>query len=163
MKNIFVLLIGLALIEACGKNAGGDAYGPLTPQEQIDPLSAQEKYLELVNQHRKLLGLRNLVHSEVIEEVAMDYSETMAKRGWISHLGLGGRCKRIRQMITQGNRCGEILASGQKDAQSVFRAWLNSPKHREAIEDPNYSHTGFGHSQNREGKLFWSQMFLEIQ
>src|SRR5690606_207215 len=104
MKNIFVLLIGLALIEACGKNAGGDAYGPLTPQEQIDPLSAQEKYLELVNQHRKLLGLRNLVHSEVIEEVAMDYSETMAKRGWISHLGLGGRCKRIRQMITQGNR-----------------------------------------------------------
>lgn len=49
---------------------------------------------------------------------------------------------------------GENIAYGYTSSSSVFQGWLNSSGHRANIENPNYTHVGFGLT----GK-YWTVVF----
>lgn len=169
MKKI-TLLFALVLLVSCGKNSSSHAPQPetLTPTApeiqtpQIDPVVV-DKYLKMVNDYRAGLGLATLEMAPIIEEVALGHSTAMARgRNFFGHGGWRTRCAELRERL-KGTLCGEIVARGQKTHEDVFRAWLNSPPHREVIEGKTYTHTGLGFIADRKGMIYWTQMFLVIE
>lgn len=54
---------------------------------------------------------------------------------------------------------GENIAWGQKSAQEVVTAWMNSAGHRANILNPNFTQIGVGHYQSGAGTQYWTQLF----
>lgn len=122
-----------------------------------------EQYLELINEYRINKGLRPLVYNEIIEEIAARHSKGMALRTRpFGHYGFSGRCRHVRNRVAPIKLCGEVVAMGQKDARAVFRAWINSPAHKEELENPSFTHTGLGVVKDVRGQIFWTQLMVEI-
>lgn len=139
------------------------AFGLFDVSASQDPF-VMDTYLTLVNNHRAKLGMRPVEPSPHIEKVAVDHSRQMARgRQFFGHTGWKQRCGEIKEKMGHGNLCGEIIARGQKNAHAVFRAWLNSPPHRQVIEGRRYTHTGLGYYKDLKGTINWTQLFLELR
>lgn len=126
--------------------------------------SISSEYMTLINTHRENLGLEPLMLDEEMSKVALTHSANMAS-GKVSfgHTGFSQRCSENREIMGGGNLCGEIVAAGQSTVQKVFTSWMNSSGHRSKIEEPRYTHTGFGYAKNAEGKMYWTQVFLQVE
>jgi len=53
---------------------------------------------------------------------------------------------------------GENIAKGQRSAQEVVTAWMNSEGHRANILNRSYTHIGVGYVQDGN---YWTQMFIQ--
>jgi uncharacterized protein YkwD len=143
MWKLLSCLILLNLALACGdgfEKKQAKKTGQTQEAQEIDASTLNQMYLELVNDHRNKLGLDQLTYHASIHEISYSHSK-----------GIG----RIKL-------CGEIVAMGQKNIKAVFQAWLDSPKHREAIEEPRYSHSGLAVYTDVRGVKYWTQMFVEL-
>jgi uncharacterized protein YkwD len=121
-----------------------------------------DQFMGLLNDHRAELGLKPLLLDEELSEIVQAHTDEMAK-GEIEfgHGGFSERCTESRKVLGGGNLCSENVAMGQKTAQAAFTAWMNSPGHKKNIEQPRSTHTGFAFQQNKDGKYYWTQIFLE--
>lgn len=156
-------LMGLAL--ACGDGFSKKKSKQSQTQEPQEEGTAviTEQYLELVNEYRISKGLRPLIYNDIIEDVAAKHSKGMAQRTRpFGHYGFSSRCRHIRNRVSPHKLCGEVVAAGQKDAKAVFKAWINSPEHREELENPRFTHTGLGVVRDVRGMIFWTQMMVEF-
>ncbi len=123
-----------------------------------------QEYMDLVNAHRTSIGRGTLVHVDNMQATALQHSSRMAiGKVAFGHTGSGSRCRVIKRSMGSGNLCGEIVAWGQKTPHRVFRAWLNSPGHRRIMEGKRYTHTGMGFARNKKGRIYWTQIFLEVR
>jgi uncharacterized protein YkwD len=142
-----------------------DSISDATTKEPLLPSDPtwNEEYIELVNTHRRSLGLRGLQVSPYIELAALDHSQNMAdKTVPFGHSGSSTRCSLIISAIGSGNLCGEIVASGYKTPQAVFDGWIKSLTHKSKIENSRYTHTGMGFAKSSTGVIYWTQIFLEV-
>ena len=144
-----------------------DAIHPAQPIETSPPTSSTktmtEEFMALVNDHRTDLGLKPLIHDEVLGDIAREHSEDMANRSVaFGHTGFSQRCTDARAVMGGGNWCGENVAMGQKTVQAAFNSWMNSSGHRANIEKSRATHTGFGYKQTSTGTYYWTQIFLEV-
>ncbi|HXH29694.1 MAG TPA: CAP domain-containing protein [Bacteriovoracaceae bacterium] len=136
----------------------------LTSEELETQIKLTEQYMELVNDHRNDIGHGTLTYVNDIEKSAEYHSKRMAiGKVSFSHKGSGNRCSSIKLSMGRGNLCGEIIAWGQKTPERVFKAWLNSPGHKRILEGRRYTHTGMGFAKNSKGRIYWTQIFLEIR
>ena len=55
---------------------------------------------------------------------------------------------------------GENIASGQRTAQAVVTAWMNSEGHRKNILSANFTEIGVGYAAKSNGTPYWTQMFI---
>jgi uncharacterized protein YkwD len=157
MKSIF-LSIFILVFSSCGKNSSSDSN-----RERSQDAITQNEYMEILNSHRQRLGLRPLIYTLIIEPVAHEHSDDMARgKTSFGHSGWRARCRKITDEL-RGNACSEIVAMGQKTPQAVFDAWYNSSSHRASLENPRYTHTGLGVVKNSKGVIYWTQLFLEVQ
>lgn len=176
MKKLFLLLFLFAI--ACNKENpqdsvtvpevdsttpihAGSGTGPETGI--VTPSNWTEEFMLLVNDHRRSLGLRGLIHHEELAEIARKHSQNMAA-GIVSfgHTGFSSRCSDAREALGGGNLCAENVAVGQKSPETVFNSWMSSSGHRANIEKARVTHTGLGHAKNSSGKYYWTQIFIEL-
>lgn len=151
MKTIICLVILLAF--------------SLSVHAEPDALAITDKFNSLVNTHRQAMGLKPLKHSEEISDIAWTHSRRMAqKRIPFGHMGSKLRCRAVFNELDldAGTHCGENVAMGQGTPEEAFKAWLDSPEHREAIEDPTYTHAGLGFYKNMFGQIYWTQIFVTV-
>jgi uncharacterized protein YkwD len=130
---------------------------------ETDEVATQD-FMKLLNNHRISLGLKALTYSEDIELVATTHSRRMAQKKLpFGHMGSKFRCRAIIYSLDleRGAHCGENVAMGQETAAEVFKAWIESPEHREAIEDPTYTHAGLGIYRDFRGYRYWTQIFID--
>lgn len=135
------------------------------PGEEKGSLDEADELLGFVNEHRERLGLKNLAYSRVIEVTAQNHSARMARKYFpFGHMGSTLRCRSILKQLglERGSLCGENVAMGQETPMEAFEAWMNSPEHREAIEDERYTHTGLGIFTDPSGTIYWTQIFIRI-
>lgn len=152
-----MLLLGLL---SCGKDS--EKSKPTITIRPLRPAPSTSNYFDLVNEYRIKIGLRPFMYSAFISEVAHGHSRFMSEGyGRFGHGGWRGRCGRLRSEM-RADLCGEIVAMGQKTPEAVLEAWLSSYEHRIAIENPRYTHSGIGVARNAKGRLYWTQMFLEL-
>lgn len=120
------------------------------------------KVVELVNTHRRSVGLRVLHVGPALERSAAWKARHMARNGYMSHLDMPGRrtlAQRLRSCGFTGRSWGEVLAAGQRRPRVVVRAWLSSPSHRAVLEGRWWRSVGAGAARSRAGGLYWALDF----
>lgn len=120
----------------------------------------EQSVLVQINQYRKAHGLQALRMNARISEEARQHSRDMAnhKTGF-GHSHFQDRVKRLYAHATQPRAAAENVAYNYKTASIVVNGWLKSPGHKQNI-DGHYNLTGIGVVRDKQGKLYYTQMFL---
>lgn len=119
--------------------------------------------LELVNAERQRIGVAPLEFDESMQRSAQLKADDMITKGYRQHIipGLGDMyTQEMRYLIYQRAKCShssENYYTGAYHPKSdvfvptsrrAFNGWMSSKPHREAIQNPKYTKTGFGVSTN---------------
>jgi uncharacterized protein YkwD len=122
-----------------------------------------QQTVQLVNQHRASLGLRQLVVAPTLQASAEWKARHMAKYLYMAHNDPAPPVARdaAGRMAACGvsGAWGENIAYGYPTAQSVVTGWLNSAGHRANIENPTYAAIGSGAAVGSSGQIYWAQAF----
>lgn len=105
----------------------------------------------LSNEYRMSEGMGRLEMDPTLSKIAEDYAADMLHRDFFDHVTPDGQ--HLGDRLARGHAiyraAGENIARGQKDPESVMRAWMNSPGHRKNIMNPKYKKIGIGHAGDR--------------
>ncbi|MEU0200711.1 MULTISPECIES: CAP domain-containing protein [unclassified Streptomyces] len=121
--------------------------------------AAAAQVLALVNDERAKVGCSPLAANSALTELAQNYSEDMAARGFFDHTDPDGQTPWDRaEKAGISNLGGENIARGQADAAAVMDAWMNSPGHRANILNCDFKTLGVG-VEFGSGGPWWTQNF----
>lgn len=111
---------------------------------QVIPSDPQIAELyRLLNQDREASGVPPLNYSLELEESANDRCNDMVNNNYFSHTSpTGKKAWDFIQKYTNYETAAENLGRNFKSMERLEKAWMNSPKHREAILDLRYSKVG---------------------
>jgi uncharacterized protein YkwD len=138
-----------------------------TRREMRGNFSSDEQQIHyLVNNERRKKGLGDLYWDEDLAKMARNYSRQMARESFFSHFDRDGNSvvERANDSDIRGwNKIGENLffCEGYEsfDALAV-RGWMNSSEHRRNILDRQFTTTGIGVAQTRDGRIYITQVFI---
>ena len=118
---------------------------------------AADQVVALANEARAQAGCGPLRVDARITAAAQAHSDDMAANGYFSHDSLDGRsfADRLRA-AGYPSPGGENIAQGQRNAQSVHQAWMNSSGHRANILNCGFTTIGVGVNQTA---WTWTQDF----
>lgn len=118
-----------------------------------------QQVIDLTNAQRKQRGLPALQADTKLSNVAQTKSDDMQKSGYFSHTSptYGSPFDMMRDFGITYRTAGENIAQGQRSAQEVVNAWMNSEGHRKNILSKDFTHIGVGYDAT--GK-HWTQMFV---
>ncbi|MCF1595978.1 CAP domain-containing protein [Streptomyces muensis] len=129
------------------------------PVEVSAQAAAAAEVLQLVNQERAQVGCSAVAANSSLTDLAQDFSEDMAARGFFDHTDPGGLSpwdRAAKAGITDLG--GENIARGQSDAAAVMDAWMNSPGHKANILNCDFKTLGVGVHFGAGGP-WWTQDF----
>lgn len=115
--------------------------------------------LNLVNDYRNSIGLNSLEIMNIISSVAETHTDYMVETGLVNHDFFLERQESLMKSA-HAISVAENVAYGYKTAQEVVKAWLKSDSHREVIENHGFTHFGISSEKNNEGRLFYTQIFI---
>jgi uncharacterized protein YkwD len=137
----------LVLIISCNKSV-----------DESNSYSVMElEILQLINQYRILHNLERIEMNSVLFDEAVIHTSYMIEKDKISHDNNSERFSRIKEELGVSS-FAENVAFGQKTANELVTAWLNSDSHRQNIEG-SYTLTGISAKRNQEGVYFYTQIF----
>ena len=125
------------------------------PSDDLEMRALAVEAYELTNQFRDSQGLDTLAWSERLATDALVRAEEI--EDLFSHT----RPKDNLQWWTVDSEhmYGENLAQGYGDANSVVFAWINSPTHRENLEDFEFITCGIAAWRGEDGVIYIAQEF----
>ena len=157
-RRILWLLFSLCVILwSCSEDDNSILIEEETSTEVQDSTITGE-ILELVNQHRKYLGLNSLKRNATADHLAIEHTNYMIAHSKISHDNFNIRFQELQQK-ENARSAGENVASGYQDASSVMNGWLNSTGHKANIEG-DFTHLGLAAIKNTQGKYYFTQLFF---
>lgn len=123
----------------------------------------ENQVVTLVNQERAKRGLSQLKVNSTLAYVARLKSQDMVNRNYFSHTSptYGSPFTMMQHYGLRFSAAGENIAMGQRTAQEVMNAWMNSPGHRANILSPSYTQIGVGCAKTSSGVLYWTQEFIK--
>jgi len=138
-----------------------------TPMASFDATGDERRAFELVNAERQKRGLRPLVWDASLARLARYHSATMARDGVLSHtdrdgLDLSGRAQVLG--LHGWRALGENIAYNQGFSDPTAFAverWMISQAHRENILNGGFTHAGLGIARAADGRIFFTQVFME--
>ncbi|MER2105925.1 MAG: S-layer homology domain-containing protein [Solibacillus sp.] len=136
---------------------------PAQPEQPaiLDVDQIEEEVVALVNEEREKEGLAPLQINRVLMAAARDKSQDMSTHNYYDHISptYGDPYDHLKTLdINITGWWGENIAKGQRTAQQVMTAWMNSPGHRANILNADFTDMGVGFVQ--EGYL-WTQLFIK--
>ena len=168
LKSISVSLLCSLLLwaDGCAGRAGGGLRMTdpvLQPHEDAAELEQLVRQAhDRVNAHRASLGVTQLRLDARISRVARRHSARMAQGGAFSHQGFKQRATAIGRFMPY-RTVAENLAYNYGNADPAARAftsWLTSPKDRQTMEDPRFTHTGLAVAKSPSGRFYFTQLFV---
>ncbi|WP_303965348.1 CAP domain-containing protein [Sporosarcina ureae] len=130
-------------------------------QQQTANVSATEQaVLDLTNAERTKAGLKPLQIDAALQKSAKQKSADMAANNYFSHTSptYGSPFDQMKQNGVTYRSAAENIAMGQRSAQEVVKAWMNSAGHRQNILTPGFTHIGIGYDANGQ---YWTQQFIQ--
>lgn len=128
--------------------------------------------INFVNQERESLGLNVLSENEKLDQAAALKAQNMIQNEYFSHTSPTGITPWhwFSEVGYDYNYAGENLAIGFFDSEEVYKAWLNSPSHKDNLLNPHYKEigtavlSGFGENNTIVVvQLFGSQRIQSVQ
>ena len=103
-----------------------------------------QKVFDQTNEERTKVGLEPLVYSSVLSESAKEKAEDMFKYDYWAHNSPQGKTPWtfFDSVGYKYSVAGENLAKDFYDTDSLMKAWMNSPTHKENIIHPKYQEIG---------------------
>lgn len=137
---------------------------PVTPNNR----DFESELFDSVNKHRQSIGLQPLARLSVFDEIALPHTRYMLQANLVSHDNYKSRFQQILDLgfPSRAENCagGECYPSEiEQTMDLVVPEWLNSPKHREAIETPQFTHSGFALLITQHRKMPDRVVFFAIQ
>jgi uncharacterized YkwD family protein len=128
-----------------------------------DISSEENKVLELVNRERAKQGLQMLTGNSELTRVARKKCQDMINKNYFAHESptYGSPFQMMEAEGIRFSAAGENIAKGQRSAEEVMSAWMNSPGHRSNIMSPAYTELGVGMAKDKNGSLYWTQLFIK--
>ena len=122
----------------------------------------QQEVLNIVNKERTSRGLSALKFNAELAKVATTKSQDMIDRGYFDHNSptYGSPFDMMKKFGITYKSAGENIAMGQKTPQEVMTAWMNSDGHRKNILNSSFTEIGIGIAKDKNGRLYWTQMFI---
>ncbi|MBU7593420.1 SCP-like extracellular protein [Metabacillus halosaccharovorans] len=136
------------------------AEAPKKDESQAQGVSqVAQQVIDLTNAERKKSGLPALKADTQLSGVAQKKSEDMRQNNYFSHTSptYGSPFDMMRDFGVTYKTAGENIAQGQRSAQEVVQAWMNSEGHRKNILSKDFTHIGIGYDSNGH---HWTQMFI---
>ena len=140
--------------------AGSCSTDPINSTEippAANAVEVEQELLGIVNSHRIALGQSVLEFSPVAYEHANDHNDYMVSTGQLSHHNFSARAQQISQQ-TNAEFVGENVAKGYPTAAEAFSNWLDSPSHKETMED-DFTHTAISVKMDENGTYYYTQLF----
>lgn len=121
--------------------------------------SQAQAVLQLVNVERKKQGAAPLQLLPVLNKVADLKAKDMHDNNYFSHTSptYGTPFQMLKSQGVHYMSAGENIAKGQRDAQAVMTAWMNSAGHRQNILNPAFEYLGVGYYAG--SSPIWVQTF----
>lgn len=129
----------------------------------IDDIKALENaVIRLANAERSKKGLPALAANWQLSRVARYKSQDMINKGYFAHQSptYGSPFDMMESFGLRFASAGENIAMGQQTPQAVMTSWMNSPGHKSNILSASYSQIGVGLAKDRNGRCYWTQMFI---
>jgi uncharacterized protein YkwD len=122
----------------------------------------QEQLLSRVNAARATAGVAPLTLNASLNRAAQDYAALMAATGCFAHdcppePNFARRAEAAG--YTGWRTLGENIAYGQRTADEVHDAWMNSSGHRANILNPSFREFGAGLAYSASGRAYWVEEF----
>ena len=125
----------------------------------------RDDVIRLTNQKRLKRGLDPLTGDNLLHEAAQGHADEMDDLGrYLGHDSADGRDPgdRIDEVNYDWRAYRENVASGQRTAKEVVRAWMKSPGHRRNILSDDISEIGIGFAvDDQSGSAYWVQKFAD--
>lgn len=113
------------------------------------------------NEERARYKIHALTSSESLTTCSRDHSRRMYDNGRVYH-DSAQSLSNCAYTVCNNNRAtivGENVGVG-RNADEVFRKWLDSPKHRANIMDTSYQYIGAGLYEDSAGNDWWTARFV---
>lgn len=123
----------------------------------------EDEVIRLVNVQRVNAGLQPLAYNWQAARVARIKSQDMITNKYFSHISpvYGSPFVMLENYGLRFSAAAENIAKGQRTAQEVMNAWMNSPGHKANILSRSFTEIGVGAAKDANGTLHWTQMFLK--
>ena len=124
--------------------------------------SIEQQVVNLVNAERAKAGLKPLKADWELARVARFKSEDMRDNRYFDHNSpiYGTPFQMMKSFGINYRSAGENIAAGQTTAESVMKAWMNSPGHKKNILSPSFTHIGVGYAKGGSYGHYWTQQFM---
>jgi len=131
------------------------------PLDDPQTLSLEEQVVRLCNAERAKYGLAPLTLNWQVSRVARYKSDEMRDKNYFSHTSpaYGSPFDMLKSFNVPYSTAGENIAKGQKTAQAVVTAWMNSEGHRKNILSSSFTEIGVGYSAG--STTYWTQLFIK--
>lgn len=129
----------------------------------VSKTELEAQVLELTNEHRASVGCGPLRYNPQLAGIARDHSEDMAARDFFDHVDPDGvdSFQRIDAVGYDYRLAAENLAAGRWRPEDAVQQWLDSPPHRENLENCDLSEMGAGIAGvgSSTYRYYWTQVF----
>lgn len=116
---------------------------------------------------KKMSAVQPLTLSATLTRAAAAHAADMAANNYMGHRGSDGSDAgaRVTRAGYVWRSVGENVAAGQPDAETVVKAWLDSPGHCTNIMGPQFREMGvaFAAAPKSELRILWAQEFAAPQ
>ena len=125
----------------------------------------RDDVIRITNQKRRKRGLDPLTGDDLLHKAAQGHADEMDAMGrYLGHDSTDGRDPgdRIDEVNYDWRVYRENVASGQRTAKEVVKAWMKSPGHRKNILSDDISEIGVGFAvDDQSGSAYWVQKFAD--
>jgi uncharacterized protein YkwD len=157
--SVLVPLVLLLSLPSCSHARRVDFSPAAAWAAPADTATLERQAYRRVNDHRVSRRKRALAWSDVIAEQARQHSLRMARgAARFGHGGFEKRVKAINRSRT-ARKAAENVAIDYT-AERAVQAWLKRGGHRANIEG-DYDLTGVGAAVDRQGRVYFTQIFIK--
>lgn len=149
--RIYIPLLTTLLLAACLGSTGQRPVANINrvPANVAEPAArtAITDVLRLINEERRRRRLKPVTVNPMLTAAAQSHADYMAVNDCYAHVCPGepllpARVKRTGYVY---RKITENIHAAQLDPQRLVTGWMQSPKHRKNILDPNVTEIGIGH------------------
>lgn len=173
-SKIFVLTLAFTVIAAVFNNVAFSQDKKNNGLKKTSTEKISEKFdsytfriFTLINAERIKSRLTELLWDDDVAKISLEYSKKMAKENFFGHFDSHGQdvLKRAKSAkLKDWSKIGENLFSiEQTESFDGFavKNWMKSPTHRQNILDPEWTTTGIGIAESKDGEIFITQVFIK--
>lgn len=120
-----------------------------------------DQVVRLTNVERVKAGVRPLNNNSLLESMAAYLASELVIMGQLVHADRQGRdlVSRAGMVRYPYVAIGENIAQGQRTAEEVVKAWMDSRGHRANLLSPDFREIGVGQAVHQRQGRFWVQIF----